>query len=162
MLHRWEFFRKTLFQKNLGIFDQIFGHQRAENEARNTKMNRGQETRPLRVNARYVMNGTNSCCFFYSRNPIFSQIFGHQRAENEARNTKMYRGQETHPIRINARYEMNWANSFFNKFRKPCLQTDGQTSGWIQYTPIPPSVERGYNNVPQMNIYQPTHLRCTF
>ena len=22
----------------------------------------------------------------------------------------------------------------------------GQTSGWIQYTPIPPSVERGYNN----------------
>ena len=23
--------------------------------------------------------------------------------------------------------------------------TDGQTSGWIQYTPIPPLVERGYN-----------------
>ena len=39
--------------------------------------------------------------------------------ENEARNTKMYRGQETHPIRINARYEMNWANSFFKNFRKP-------------------------------------------
>ena len=49
---------------------------------------------------------------------------------------------------------MNWANSFREKLRKPCLQTDGrtdrrtdgQTSGWIQYTPFPPSVERGYNN----------------
>ena len=63
----------------------------------------------------------------------------------------MYRGQETHPIRVNARYEMNSANSFFfKKFQKPCLQTDGQTdggqtSGWIQYTPIPPSVGRRYN-----------------
>ena len=26
-----------------------------------------------------------------------------------------------------------------------CRRTDGQTSGWIQHTPIPPSVERGYN-----------------
>ena len=44
-----------------------------------------------------------------SVNPIFGQIFGHQRAENEARNTKMNMGQETHPIRVrvNARYEMN-------------------------------------------------------
>ena len=62
-----------------------------------------------------------------SGNPIFGQIFGHQRGENEARNTKMYRGQETRPIRINAKYEMNWANSFFKKFRKPCLQTNGRT-----------------------------------
>ena len=62
---------------------------------------------------------------------------------------KMYRGQETYPIRVNTRYEMNWANSFFKKYQKPCLQTDGQTdgqtSGWIQYTPILPSVEQGYN-----------------
>ena len=64
-----------------------------------------------------------------SGNPIFGQIFGHPRAANEARNTKMYRGQETDPKRINARYEMNWANSFFKKFRKPCLQTDGRTNG---------------------------------
>ena len=48
---------------------------------------------------------------------------------------------------------MKWIEPliFFKKFRKPCLQTDeqtdGQTSGWIQYTPISPSVERGYNNV---------------
>ena len=41
------------------------------------------------------------------RNPIFGQIFGHQTAENEASNTKIDRGQETHPIRVNARYEMN-------------------------------------------------------
>ena len=34
-------------------------------------------------------------------------------AENDARITKMYRGQENHPIRINATYEMNWANSFY-------------------------------------------------
>ena len=50
-----------------------------------------------------------------SENPVFSQIFGHQRAQNEFRNMKMYRGQETHPIRINVRYEMNWAGSFFQK-----------------------------------------------
>ena len=50
---------------------------------------------------------------------------------------------------------MNWANSFFKNFRKPCLQTDGgtdgqtdgQTSGWIQYNPIPSSVEWGYNDM---------------
>ena len=67
----------------------------------------------------------------------------HQRDKNEVRNTKFNRGQETHPKRVNAGYEMNWAK----KFRKSCLQmdgrTDGQTSGWIQYTPIPPSVEGG-------------------
>ena len=128
------------------IFGQIFGHQRAENEARNTKMYRGQGTYPIRVNAMYEMN------FFIvfsksSRNPIFGHIFGLQRAKNEARITKMNRGQETHPIRVNARYEINWANVFFKKFRKPCLQMDGLTLGWIQYPPIPPSVERGYNNM---------------
>ena len=32
----------------------------AENGAGNTKMNRGQETHPIRVNAWYVMNGINS------------------------------------------------------------------------------------------------------
>ena len=102
------------------IFGQIFGHQRAENEARNTKMKRGQETHPIKVNARYVMGGTNS--FFFSKtsgNPIFDQIFGHQRAENKARNTKMYRGQETHPIKINSGYEINWAHSFFFNSRNP-------------------------------------------
>ena len=43
---------------------------------------------------------------------------------------------------------MKWIDPivFFTKFQKPRLQTDGQTSGWIQYTPIPPSVDRGYNN----------------
>ena len=61
-----------------------------------------------------------------SRN-IFGQIFGHQKAEIEAKNTKMTRGQQTHPIRVNARYEINWANSFFKKFWKPCLQMNGLT-----------------------------------
>ena len=59
------------------------------------------------------------CVVKSSVNPVLSQIFGHQRAENEARITKMYRVQEIHPIKVNARYEMNWANSFFKKFRKP-------------------------------------------
>ena len=98
-----------------------------------------------------------------SGNPIFRQIFGHQMAKNEARNTKISRGQETHPIRRNARYEMNWANVFFFSkssgnlvYRRTSTvkltasrtdkRTDGQTSGWIQYTPIPPSVEWGYND----------------
>ena len=69
--------------------------------------------------------------FFFknSGNPIFGQIFGHQWAENEARTTKMYRVQETHPIRVNVRYEMNWANScfFFQKYRKPIF---GQMFGY--------------------------------
>ena len=64
--------------------------------------------------------------------------------KNEARNAKMNRGEEIHPTRVNARYEMNWANSFFKKFRKPCLQTDGPTD--IRVNPVyphSPSVERG-------------------
>ena len=74
------------------IFGQIFGHQRAENEARNTKIYRGQENHLIGANAKYEKNWANSLKKS-SGNPIFGQIFGHQRAENEARNTKMYRGQ---------------------------------------------------------------------
>ena len=89
-----------------------------ENEAKNTKMYRDQETHTIRINVRYEMNWAN--VFSKSAvNSIFSQIFGHQRPENEARNTKIYRSQETHPVRVNAWYEMNWANSFLKKFRKP-------------------------------------------
>ena len=60
-------------------------------------------------------------------NPDFRSIFGHQRAKNEGTNTKIDRGPETYPISINPRNEMNWANSFREKLRKPCLQTDGRT-----------------------------------
>ena len=81
-------------------------------------MYRGQETHPIRMNTRYEMNWTNSF-LKNSGNPIFTQIFGHQRAENEAMNTKIYRGKKTHPIRVNAGDEMNGANSFFKKLRKP-------------------------------------------
>ena len=97
-----------MFSKRSGnpIFGQIFGHQRAENEDRNTIMYRGQETHPIRINARYEMNWAN----IFSKssgNHIFAQIFGNQRAKHEARNTEMNMDQETHPIRVNARYEMN-------------------------------------------------------
>ena len=123
-----------VFLKNPGnpIFGQIFGHQRAENEARNTKMYRGQETYPIRINARYDMDWANS---FFQKIPEtpFSAKYLAKGAlviltyKNEARNTKMNRGQETHHIRVNARYEMNWANGFFKKLRKTCLRTDGRT-----------------------------------
>ena len=52
------------------------------------------------------------------RNPIFGQIFGHQRAENGARNTKIYRSQETHAIRVNASIKWNEPIVFFKKFQK--------------------------------------------
>ena len=114
---------EPIFSKSSGnpIFSEIFGHQGAENEARNTKMYRGQETHPIRINA--GMKWIEPLEFSkISGNPIFGQIFGHQRAENEARNKKTYGGHATHSIRVNARYEMNWANSYFKKFRKPHFQ----------------------------------------
>ena len=71
-----------------------------------------------------------------SGNPIFGQIFGHHRAENEARNTKTYRGQETPPIRIKAWYEMNWAK-FFSKSSET-LSTGGRTDRHHGEFSIPP------------------------
>ena len=53
------------------------------------------------------------------RNPDFRSIFGHQRAKNEGTNTKIDRGPETYPVSINPRDEMNRANSFREKLRKP-------------------------------------------
>ena len=152
----------TVFAKSCGNpdFRSIFGHQRAKNEGTNTKIDRGPETYPISINPWDEMNRADS---FRENcgNPDFRSIFGHQRAKNAGTNTKIDRGPETYPISINPRDEMNWANSFREKLRKPCLQTDrrtdgrtdgrtdrrtdGQTSGWIQYTPFPPSVERGYN-----------------
>ena len=117
-------------------------------------MYRGQETHPIRVNARYEINWVNSFFSESSRNPIFGQIFGHQRAKNEARNTKMYKGQETHLIRVNAKYEMNWANSFFQKvpetpFSAKYLATRGPKMRpgkrkWIGVKRLTPKVNARY------------------
>ena len=52
-------------------------------------------------------------------NPDFRLIFGHQRAKNEGTNTKIDRGPETYPISINPRDEMNGADSFRERLRKP-------------------------------------------
>ena len=52
-------------------------------------------------------------------NPDFRSIFGHQRAKDEGTNTKIDRGPETYPISINPRDEMNRADSFREKLRKP-------------------------------------------
>ena len=52
-------------------------------------------------------------------NPDFRSIFGHQRAKNEGTNTKIDRGPETYPISINPWDEMNRADSFREKLRKP-------------------------------------------
>ena len=148
----------TVFAKSCGNpdFRSIFGHQRAKNAGTNTKIDRGPETYPISINPWDEMNRADS---FRENcgNHDFRSIFGHQRAKNAGTNTKIDSGPETYPISINPRDEMNWANSFREKLRKPCLQTDsrtdrrtdrrtdGQTSGWIQYTPFPPSMERGYN-----------------
>ena len=40
------------------------------------------------------------------RNPLFRQTLRHHRAATDGRNRKMNRGQETHPIRLNVRYQM--------------------------------------------------------
>ena len=53
------------------------------------------------------------------RKPDFRSIFGHQRAKNEGTNTKIDRVPETNPISINPRDEINRADSFPEKLRKP-------------------------------------------
>ena len=63
-------------------------------------------------------------------------MLGHQIAQIYGRKTKMNMVQETHPIRVNARYEINWTNIFFQNVRETSLQTDGQTVRTDgQYTP---------------------------
>ena len=70
-------------------------------------------------------------------NFTFNQIFGHQRAEIEARNTKMNRGEETLPMRMNATCEMKWVNIFFKMFWKFCLQTAGRAG--VRVNPVYPN-----------------------
>ena len=132
-----------VFSKRSGnpIFHHIFGQQRAGNEAKDTKMYRGQETHPIRVNARYVMNETNS--FFKKfRKPYFRpNIWPPEGRKWGYTNTKMNRDQETYPLGVNDRYVMNWANSLKKKnpetpFSTKYLSTRGQkmrlgTRKWI-------------------------------
>ena len=111
---------------------------------------------------------------FKSGNAIFSQISVHQSANIEDRTTKMKRVEEIHPTRVNPMYEVNWANIFFQKvsetlptdgWTKRRLDgwtnwwTDGLTSVWIPYTPIPPSMEQGYNKAQTMCIIFARHLQ---
>ena len=123
------------------FFGQIFGHQKTKIDARDTKRKRGHKTPHITAHARY-----EELCrlFFFSKsseNLIFVLIFGHQKAEKDARNTKMNRGQETHPMTANARHEMYWANIFFHKvpetsFSAKYLATEktrlwAETRNWI-------------------------------
>ena len=50
----------------------MFGHQIADFHDRITKMNKGQETHPIKVNSRYEINGADSGFFLSSGNPIFA------------------------------------------------------------------------------------------
>ena len=141
------------------IFSQIFGHQTAENEARNTKMYRGQETHPISVNAKYEMNWANSFFSKVPETPFSAKYLATRGPKIEARNTKMNRDQEIHPIRVNARYEMNWAN-IFSKSSGNLLyrRTDGRTD--IGMNPVYPHSTfggAGYND----NVYRkpPSHCR---
>ena len=51
--------------------------------------------------------------------PFSAKYLATRGPKKESRNTKIYRGQETHPIRVDALHEMNWDNIFFKKFGKP-------------------------------------------
>ena len=119
----------------------MYGYKKAEVNARNTKMNRIEQTCHTKVNARNETNWANSSIGTSksAANTIFCQIFSHQGVQIDATNTRMNRCEETHPIMVNATYEMNWANFlFFKKFQN--MSTEGGRSGGrlIQYIPIPP------------------------
>ena len=60
-------------------------------------------------------------CFFSnsSGNPIFGQIFGHQRPKIRLGTLTCIGIKRLTPIRMNARKKWNWGNSFFKNFRKP-------------------------------------------
>ena len=90
-------------------------------------MYRGQETHPIRINARYEMNWANSY-FKKFRKPDFRPNIWPPEGQNKARNTKMNRVQEIHTIRVNAGYGINRANSFFQKVPET-LSTDRRTDG---------------------------------
>ena len=62
----------------------------------------------LWCHSHYLKFGINSFNTFLK--PHIGQIFGHQRAEIVVMHTKMNKDQETHPIRENYRYEINWAH----------------------------------------------------
>ena len=74
------------------------------------------------------------------RKPNFGQIFGHRRAKTNSRNTKMNRCHETHPIRVNARYGINWVKSYSKRFRNfVCRWTGGRATDRQQgESSIPP------------------------
>ena len=83
----------------------------------------------------------------YWLSPPLIRIMAAGHPTHAARNMRLNRGQETHPIRINARYEIDWANSFSKSSGNLVYRrTDGQTMRTdIGLNPVyPPSVERGY------------------
>ena len=149
----WTEFRQSFlvfFPKNYYFQQAIFGHHRNEVGGSNRKMYVGQKTLPQRVNARYEMKWANSS-FKNSGNPIFGQITDqHNRWPKLTLETRKWIAvKRLIPLRVDAKYEMNWANSFFSKRSENLVyrridgrtvrRTEGQTSGWIRYTPIPPS-----------------------
>ena len=81
---------------------QLFGHQMAEIDVKNTKMNRGQETNPIKINDRYQMNWAS--IIFNNGYPILWETSGHQRAEIDGRNTKINWGEET---------QLKWIEQYF-------------------------------------------------
>ena len=70
-------------------------------------------------NTQQIVLFLSHCGSYTGENLSIRSIFGHQRAKNEGTNTKIDRGPETYPISINPRDEMNRANSFREKLRKP-------------------------------------------
>ena len=70
-------------------------------------------------NTQQIVLFLSHCGSYTGENLSIRSIFGHQRAKNEGTNTKIDRGPEPYPISINPRDEMNRANSFREKLRKP-------------------------------------------
>ena len=120
---------KLCFHKNYGLieptgwswsntipespfFGQIFGHHvlRATIDGRNTNMNRGQETHPIRLNARYPIN-----LIFWKKIPETSlarKYLANRWPKLRVGTWKSIEVKRLVPIRVNARYQMSWANSF--------------------------------------------------
>ena len=94
---------------------------------------------------------------------LFSAKYLATRGPKMRLGTQKWIGAWDSPHKGNSWYERNWANSFFKKFRKSCLQTDGWTDRWtdgrtdIGVNPVYPHSTfwgAGYNEWNQSNLWR--------
>ena len=112
------------------IFVHVFGHQKAEIDTRNMKINRGQETHPMTGNARYEMYWS---IFFF----IFCQISGHRKSKIDGRNMQLNRVNKLTSYGLMPSW--NWIEPIvLSKSSRKFVykRTHRRTHGRIQYTPF--------------------------